>query len=252
MNGLTMNELCCLFCCPPFPSKIVAKLAFLPPQATYKLVINEDQTATTPPQENGVPNKTETTPPSEQTALANGEKQKADAQDATNVFNNRNSSSWAARLRKSSQHLCSGLVCSKTYGLSQQNGAYQQLHTSAKIVMLDKAEWQYGPMELEKLEVFLARTEMGISWNFFHEKCFAVLVRLSGPIYPLVRFYASKNLTIAITSIWINLGLILIDYNCFCFLPIESITSLFYMVAMFFSIKRRNLGYQNLRIYPSI
>jgi len=54
-------------------------------------------------------------------------------------------------------------VCSKTYGLSQQNGAYQQLHTSAKIVMLDKAEWQYGPMELEKLEVFLARTEMGIS-----------------------------------------------------------------------------------------
>lgn len=38
--GLSLNELCCLFCCPPFPSKIAAKLAFLPPEATYS--ISED------------------------------------------------------------------------------------------------------------------------------------------------------------------------------------------------------------------
>ena len=35
--GLSFSELCCLFCCPPFPSKIAAKLAFLPPEATYAL-----------------------------------------------------------------------------------------------------------------------------------------------------------------------------------------------------------------------
>jgi len=33
--GLSLTELCCLFCCPPCPSKIAAKLAFLPPEPTY-------------------------------------------------------------------------------------------------------------------------------------------------------------------------------------------------------------------------
>lgn len=35
MNGLSMSEMCYLFCCPPLPSRIAAKLAFLPPEPTY-------------------------------------------------------------------------------------------------------------------------------------------------------------------------------------------------------------------------
>lgn len=35
MNGLSLSELCYLFCCPPCPSRIAAKLAFLPPEPTY-------------------------------------------------------------------------------------------------------------------------------------------------------------------------------------------------------------------------
>lgn len=38
MNGLSFSEICCLFCCPPCPSRIAAKLAFLPPEPTYKLI----------------------------------------------------------------------------------------------------------------------------------------------------------------------------------------------------------------------
>ncbi|CDW57459.1 Abhydrolase 5 domain containing protein [Trichuris trichiura] len=34
---LTLRDLCCLFCCPPVPSSIVAKLAFMPPSPTYTL-----------------------------------------------------------------------------------------------------------------------------------------------------------------------------------------------------------------------
>ena len=41
--GLSFSELCCLFCCPPCPSKIAAKLAFLPPEPTYSF---EDEDAT--------------------------------------------------------------------------------------------------------------------------------------------------------------------------------------------------------------
>ena len=38
MNGISCREICCLFCCPPCPSRIAAKLAFLPPDPTYKLM----------------------------------------------------------------------------------------------------------------------------------------------------------------------------------------------------------------------
>ncbi|CAD5112851.1 DgyrCDS2063 [Dimorphilus gyrociliatus] len=41
MNGLSFSELCCLFCCPPCPSRIAAKLAFLPPDPTYSIISDE-------------------------------------------------------------------------------------------------------------------------------------------------------------------------------------------------------------------
>ena len=42
MNGLSVPELCYLFCCPPLPSRIAAKLAFLPPEPTYYFDDEED------------------------------------------------------------------------------------------------------------------------------------------------------------------------------------------------------------------
>lgn len=41
MNGLSLSELCCLFCCPPCPGRIASKLAFLPPEPTYELKADE-------------------------------------------------------------------------------------------------------------------------------------------------------------------------------------------------------------------
>ncbi|KAI0986177.1 hypothetical protein GJ496_002078 [Pomphorhynchus laevis] len=37
MNNFTFADLCCLFCFPPCPSSIAAKLAFLPPKPSYSL-----------------------------------------------------------------------------------------------------------------------------------------------------------------------------------------------------------------------
>ncbi|XDV28099.1 hypothetical protein PO909_031488 [Leuciscus waleckii] len=45
MNGLSISELCGLFCCPPCPSRIAAKLAFLPPEPTYTLVPDLESTS---------------------------------------------------------------------------------------------------------------------------------------------------------------------------------------------------------------
>ncbi|XP_061680135.1 alpha/beta hydrolase domain-containing protein 17A [Syngnathoides biaculeatus] len=38
MNSLSVGELCGLFCCPPCPGRIAAKLAFLPPEPTYAFI----------------------------------------------------------------------------------------------------------------------------------------------------------------------------------------------------------------------
>lgn len=47
MNGLSLSELCYLFCCPPFPSRIAAKVAFQPPEPTYSFVPDESGTKLT-------------------------------------------------------------------------------------------------------------------------------------------------------------------------------------------------------------
>ncbi|CAF1075439.1 unnamed protein product [Adineta steineri] len=44
MNTLSIRDLCCLFCCPPLPSRIAAKLAFLPPEPTYSLISADSPT----------------------------------------------------------------------------------------------------------------------------------------------------------------------------------------------------------------
>lgn len=178
MNGLSVGELCCLFCCPPCPSKIVAKLAFLPPQPTYKLIINGDQT---------VYPTSQSPPPaaSEQTALQqhqnrtnstgngnlnNSSNRTNNSANNANTNNNSNNifSNFFQSLRNSGSRLCSNIVCSQAYAhqqqqMASQNGQYlpPQVHTNAKIVMMEKAEWQYGPVEMEKLEVFLTKTERG-------------------------------------------------------------------------------------------
>ncbi|KAG8594087.1 hypothetical protein GDO81_001066 [Engystomops pustulosus] len=55
MNGFSIKELCCLFCCPPCPGRIAAKLAFLPPIPTYAIVPEQNaSTRLTPGRGTGV------------------------------------------------------------------------------------------------------------------------------------------------------------------------------------------------------
>ena len=38
MNGFSFSDICCLLCCPPVPSRIAAKLAFVPPEPSYAII----------------------------------------------------------------------------------------------------------------------------------------------------------------------------------------------------------------------
>lgn len=44
MNGFSLTDICCLLCCPPVPSRIAAKLAFVPPDPSYTIITKEDDT----------------------------------------------------------------------------------------------------------------------------------------------------------------------------------------------------------------
>lgn len=41
MNSLSCGELCTLFCCPPCPGRIAAKLAFMPPDPSYAVSVDQ-------------------------------------------------------------------------------------------------------------------------------------------------------------------------------------------------------------------
>lgn len=42
MNGLSIRDICCLFCWPPCPSSIASKMAFIPPEPTYSFTSAEE------------------------------------------------------------------------------------------------------------------------------------------------------------------------------------------------------------------
>lgn len=140
MNGLTLNELCCLFCCPPFPSHIVAKLAFLPPSATYKLIVNDsnEHTNLVPP----VPQK-------------NGAAGSGDARETSALHN------YACNLYNS-------IMCAKRHRAKSQK---KLVYTNTQLQLTEKAEWQYNPDDLEKLETFMCKTERGHKIACLYVKC---------------------------------------------------------------------------------
>jgi len=48
LSWLSIRKLCSIFCCPPLPSYIAAKLAFVPPQPSYMIVESDSETNHTP------------------------------------------------------------------------------------------------------------------------------------------------------------------------------------------------------------
>jgi len=45
MNGLGLKEICGLLCCPPCPSSIASKMAFIPPEPTYHFIPSPDDSS---------------------------------------------------------------------------------------------------------------------------------------------------------------------------------------------------------------
>ncbi|XP_056270308.1 alpha/beta hydrolase domain-containing protein 17A [Pseudoliparis swirei] len=141
MNGLSLSELCCLFCCPPCPGRIAAKLAFLPPEPTYAFLPDTEAeppaaaaltTTTTAPAAGAAP------PPAAAAAGASG----------TSSLRARSGASGAG-----------------------SGGAAASVEGRWKLHLTERAEFQYSQRELDTTEVFLTRSSRGNQIGCMYIRC---------------------------------------------------------------------------------
>ncbi|KAI4809091.1 hypothetical protein KUCAC02_018005 [Chaenocephalus aceratus] len=135
MNGLSIRELCGLFCCPPCPSRIAAKLAFLPPEPTYALLPDPD--------------------PSTGAATAPG-----------SVSGATQPSLGAPGLRSRV-----GTGSGRASGAGGGVGGSGWSEGKWKLHLTERAEFQYSQRELDLTDVFLTRSSRGNRVGCMYIRC---------------------------------------------------------------------------------
>lgn len=147
MNGLSIRELCCLFCCPPCPSRIAAKLAFLPPEPTYALIPDPDPS----------PGAITATGPSSGPALpslgAPGLRSRLGAGSGSDRGGDRGGGGGGGS---------SGGGGASSGGVGE--GRW-------KLHLTERAEFQYSQRELDVTDVFLTRSSRGNRVGCMYIRC---------------------------------------------------------------------------------
>ncbi|XP_062285319.1 alpha/beta hydrolase domain-containing protein 17A-like isoform X2 [Scomber scombrus] len=134
MNGLSIRELCCLFCCPPCPSRIAAKLAFLPPEPTYALLPDPDPGSGAGP------------------ASVSGSGAALPSLGAPGLRSRLGAGSGG------------GTSASGSGGSSVSEGRW-------KLHLTERAEFQYSQRELDVTDVFLTRSNRGNRVGCMYIRC---------------------------------------------------------------------------------
>ncbi|TTJ69865.1 Semaphorin-6B [Bagarius yarrelli] len=139
MNGLSVSELCCLFCCPPCPSRIAAKLAFLPPEPTYTLLPD-----------------LETGPVSTISTAAPSLRSRGGAGGGGGGSGTAGSGGGG------------GVSAASAAGAGGGGGGVEGRW---KLHLTERAEFQYSQRELDVTEVFLTRTSRGNRVGCMYIRC---------------------------------------------------------------------------------
>ncbi|XP_078791793.1 abhydrolase domain containing 17A, depalmitoylase a isoform X1 [Oryzias latipes] len=150
MNGLSIRELCCLFCCPPCPSRIAAKLAFLPPEPTYALLPDPDPSSGTAPV---------TAPNSGAVPSSIG---------APGLRSRLNTGSGSDRGGGGGGGGGGG-VGAGSAGTSSTGGSSSEGRW--KLHLTERAEFQYSQRELDVTDVFLTRSSRGNRVGCMYIRC---------------------------------------------------------------------------------
>ncbi|XP_037131763.1 alpha/beta hydrolase domain-containing protein 17A-like [Syngnathus acus] len=143
MNGLSIRELCCLFCCPPCPSRIAAKLAFLPPEPTYALLPDPDPAS-------GAGTASGSTPGSTLPSLG-----------APGLRSRLGAGSGGDR----------GGGGGTSAGGGGSSGVGSGCESRWKLHLTERAEFQYSQRELDVTDVFLTRSTRGNKVGCMYIRC---------------------------------------------------------------------------------
>uniref|UniRef100_A0A3P9IAT2 palmitoyl-protein hydrolase n=2 Tax=Oryzias TaxID=8089 RepID=A0A3P9IAT2_ORYLA len=149
MNGLSIRELCCLFCCPPCPSRIAAKLAFLPPEPTYALLPDPDPSSGTAPV---------TAPNSGAVPSSIG------APGLRSRLNTGSGSDRGGGGGGGGGGVGAGSAGTSSTGGSSSEGRW-------KLHLTERAEFQYSQRELDVTDVFLTRSSRGNRVGCMYIRC---------------------------------------------------------------------------------
>ncbi|KAA0718627.1 Protein ABHD17A [Triplophysa tibetana] len=153
MNGLSISELCGLFCCPPCPSRIAAKLAFLPPEPTYTLL---------PDLEPNSPVTSNLGAPGLRSRLSGGGSAAGEAGASGAGASGAGASGAVASGAVASGAVASGAVASDGECSGESRW---KLHLS------ERAEFQYSQRELDATEVFLTHSSRGNKVGCMYIRC---------------------------------------------------------------------------------
>ncbi|XP_005797148.1 protein ABHD17A-like [Xiphophorus maculatus] len=158
MNGLSIRELCCLFCCPPCPSRIAAKLAFLPPEPTYALLPDPDpgSGATTVSAANSGAAPPSLGAPGLRSRLGN-----ASGSDRGGGGGGGGGSGGGGGGGGGSS---SGGAATTSSSISGPEGRW-------KLHLTERAEFQYSQRELDVTDVFLTRSSRGNRVGCMYIRC---------------------------------------------------------------------------------
>ncbi|KAM9789650.1 alpha/beta hydrolase domain-containing protein 17A-like [Neosynchiropus ocellatus] len=150
MNGLSIRELCCLFCCPPCPSRIAAKLAFLPPEPTYALLPDQDPTS-------GSVSSGSTSGTSLPSLGAPGLRSRLSAGSGGD--------------RGGTSSGGSGVGTAGSSGNNSTGSSGSGSEGRWKLHLTERAEFQYSQRELDVTDVFLTRSNRGNRIGCMYIRC---------------------------------------------------------------------------------
>ncbi|TNN78139.1 Protein ABHD17C [Liparis tanakae] len=150
MNGLSIRELCCLFCCPPCPSRIAAKLAFLPPEPTYALLPDSDPSS-------GAGTASGSTSGAAQPSLG-----------APGLRSRQGAGSGSDKVGGAGAEGEGGSAAAAGGGGSSSGGGSEG---KWKLHLTERAEFQYSQRELDLTDVFLTRSSRGNKVGCMYIRC---------------------------------------------------------------------------------
>lgn len=168
MNGLSLSEVCYLFCCPPCPGNIAAKVAFQPPEPSYvfvpirsdleltnKKTVSPSSSSDSESQPTAGSSTADTEPSSVDMAETVKPTPEANESTVNGKTNENGSTATSNGLNKGKETRCGSVFT------ACKRSPLSDIFMPAKMELSERAEWQYTDREMRQFEAGWTRSSRG-------------------------------------------------------------------------------------------